>query len=212
MAAGTEVTIFRPKIYVAELGTVLPAMSLALGAAWPSGWKLVPYTEEGAVISPEVPMDDINADEVGGSIKSVPAGGSEINISFTTLTPDLDLFSWLSNFSKTTVAAVVGPPAYPAYTKLAVDVSGKNFMVGIEGEIDDNALVALGGFARAFGYNVRQTEAVEINMRKTGEESAVRLAANLRCQVTTLLSAQLTATGITNPDPRFNMLVVENAT
>lgn len=212
MAAGTEVTIFRPRIFVADIGSVLPAMSLPLGGAWPAAWKLVPYTEEGAVVSPEVPMDDINADEAGGSIKSVPAGGSEINISFTTLTPDLDLFSWLSNFDQTTVAAVVGPPEYPAYKKLNVNVTGKNFMVGIEGEIDDNALVTNGGFARAFGYNVRQTEAVEINMRKTGEESAVRLAANLRCQVTTLQASQLTATGISDPDPRFNLFVVENLT
>jgi hypothetical protein len=210
MAAGNQITVFRPKIYVADVGTVLPGMDVALGGAWPAGRKLVPYTEEGAVISPSAPKDDINADEVGGSIAVVPAGGSEINISFTTLTPDLDLFSWLSSFNKTTVAAVVGPPAFPEYSKLSLTPEGRQFMIGIEGELDENSLVAEGGFVRAFGYKVEQTEEVEINMRRTGEESALRLAANVRCLTTTVESAQLTATGISNPDSRFNMLVVEN--
>jgi hypothetical protein len=210
MAAGNQITVFRPKIYVADVGTVLPAMGLALGGTWPVGWKLVPYTEEGAVISPSAPKDDINADEVGGSIAVVPAGGSEINISFTTLTPDLDLFAWLSSFTKTAVAAVPGPPAFPAYTKLALTPEGRQFMIGIEGELDPDSLVTEGGYVRAFGYKVEQTEEVEINMRRTGEESALRLAANVRCLTTTVDAAQLLDTGITNPDSRFNMFVVEN--
>ena len=209
--AGTQVTVFRPRIFVADIGTVLPALSLALGAAWPSGWKQVPHTEEGAVITPSAPKDDITSDEAGGAIAVVPAGGAEINISFTAITPDLDLFAWLSSFKKTNIAAVVGPPAMPAATQLNLTPEGRQFMIGIEGEVQEGGLLAEGGFVRAFGYKVEQTDEVEINMRRTGEDSALRVAANVRCLVTELTSAQKTGTGINNPDSRFDMFVVENA-
>lgn len=210
--AGTQITVFRPRIFVADVGTVLPAMSLALGGGWPTGWNLVPHTEEGAVITPSAPKDDITSDEAGGSIAVVPAGGSEINISFTAITPDLDLFAWLSSFKTTSVAAVVAPaPAFPAYKKLNLTPEGRQFMIGIEGEVQDGGLLANGGFVRAFGYKVEQTDEVEINMRRTGEDSALRVAANVRCLNTTVESTQLTGTGITNPDQRFDMLVVEDA-
>lgn len=210
MAAGEQITVFKPRIFVADVGTVLPAMSLAYNGVWPTGWKQLAHTEEGAVITPSAPKDDIPSDESGGTIAVVPAGGAEINISFTLLTPDLDIFSWLSSMSNTLVAAVVGPPAYPAYRRLALTPEGRQFMIGLEGNVPPGSLLDKGGFVRAFGYKVEQTDEVEINMRRTGEASALRLAANVRCLSTTVTSTQTTNTGIVNPDNRFNMFAVEN--
>jgi hypothetical protein len=210
-AAGTGITVFRPRIFVADVGSVLPAISVALGAAWPAAWKQVPHTEEGALITPSAPKDDIVSDEAGGPIAVVPAGGAEINIAFTAITPDLDLFAWLSSFNKTVRAAVVGPPAFPAHTQLSLTPEGRQFMIGIEGEVDEGGLLENGGFVRAFGYKVEQTDEVEINMRRTGEDSALRVAANVRCLNTVVESTQLTDTGITAPDSRFDMFVVEAA-
>ncbi len=205
---GTNITVFRPTIYVAVLGTVLPAMNLALGGGWPTGWKKVPYTEEGAVITPSAPQDDITADEVGGTAFTVPGTGSEINIGWTSLTPDLDLFEWLGSMGRETTAAVVGPPAYPQFHRLSLDKRGRNFMVGIEGTLDAGSLTEFGGFVRAFGYKVIQTEEVEINLRASGEESALRLGANVRCLATEVTAAQKSGTGIGKTDSRFDMFVV----
>jgi len=215
MAAGDQITVFRPRIFVAKIDpdtpVVLPALSLAFGGNWPAGWRRVPHTEEGAVITPSAPKDDITSDEAGGPIAVVPAGGAEINISFTSITPDLDLFAWLSSFKQTTRTAVPGPPAVPAHTQLSLQAEGRQFMFGIEGEIDRGGLVANGGYMRAFGYKVEQTDEVEINLRRTGEDSALRVAANVRCLTTTLAASQTAGTGITNPDTRFDMFIMENA-
>lgn len=210
--AGSQITVFRPRIFVAPVESVLPAMSLALGGSWPAAWKQVPHTEEGAVITPSAPKDDIVSDEAGGPIAVVPAGGAEINISFTAITPDLDLFEWLSSFQRTTVAAVVSPaPAFPGYKRLSLSAEGRQFMIGIEGEVQAGGLLENGGFVRAFGYKVEQTDEVEINMRRTGEDSALRVAANVRCLNTEVVSAQTTGTGITSTDSRFDLFVVEDA-
>jgi len=210
MAAGEQITVFRPRIFVADVGSQLPALGLALGGAWPAAWKRIPHTEEGAVITPSAPKDDIVSDEAGGPIAVVPAGGAEINISFTTITPDLDLFAWLSSLKVTTRAAVTSGEVAPAHKQLNLTAEGRQFMVGIEGEMDDNSLVANGGYVRAFGYKVEQTDEVEINMRRTGEDSALRIAANVRCLNTKLLAAQTTGTGIVAPDSRFDLFVVED--
>ena len=209
--AGTQITVFRPRILVADVGSTLPALGLALGGNWPAAWKHIPHTEEGAVITPSAPKDDITSDEAGGPIAVVPAGGAEINISFTAITPDLDLFAWLSSFKRTNVAAVTGPPAIPAHTQLNLTPEGRQFMIGIEGEVQPGGLLANGGLVRAFGYKVEQTDEVEINMRRTGEDSALRVAANVRCLNTALVASQTTGTGITNADSRFDMFVIENA-
>jgi hypothetical protein len=190
---------------------VLPALSLALGANWPTGWKQIPHTEEGAVITPSAPKDDIVSDEAGGPIAVVPAGGAEINISFTAITPDLDLFTWLSSFKDTTRVAVTGANAAPAHTQLSLSAEGRQFMIGIEGEVQAGGLLANGGLVRAFGYRVEQTDEVEINMRRTGEDAALRTAASVRCLNTTLAASQYPAsTGIIAPDSRFDIFVIEN--
>lgn len=301
MAAGTQITVFRPKIRVADVGSTLPALSLAFGGTWPAAWQTIPHTEEGLVITPSAPKDDINSDEAGGSIAVVPAGGAEINMSFTPLTPSLDLFSWLASMKKTTrtasnevvtltvtagattsgnvtttldgvgtttavlntdttaaqvatkvrattftgwttggTGAVVtftkvatGASAtaptftvaatgaagtiavtsgyYPDHTQLQLTPEGRQFMIGVEGEVDRNALLDKGGFVRVFGYKVEQTDEVEINMRRTGEDSAMRVAANVRCLNTTVTSTQTLGTGINNPDARFDLFALENA-
>jgi hypothetical protein len=301
MAAGTGITVFRPKIRVADVGSVLPALSLAQGAAWPAAWKIIPHTEEGLVITPSAPKDDINSDEAGGSIAVVPAGGAEINMSFTPLTPDLDLFSWLASmktttrtasnevvtlevtagattsanvtttlngvgvttavlntdtaasqvatkirataftgwttggsgttvtFTKTATGASTSAPTfsggttgatgtiavtsgyYPDHKQLQLQPEGRQFMIGVEGEVDRGGLLDKGGFVRVFGYKVEQTDEVEINMRRTGEDSAMRVAANVRCLNTVVTTTQTLGTGINNPDTRFDLFSVENA-
>jgi len=213
--AGTIYTIFKPSIWVGPLSPTpvkLPKMELALGADWQDVddgdplWKKIPHTEEGAVITPTAPKDDINSDEAGGSIGVVPAGGAEITIGFTPITPDLDLFTWLASFSVQEVAAAA--PA-PAYKRLSLTPEGRQFRIGIEGTLDPGSLVDDGGFVRAFGYRVEQTEEVEINMRRTGEDAVMRLGAAVRCMTTALDTTEKNGIGTT--DSRFDLFVVEAA-
>ena len=213
--AGTIYTIFKPRIFVGPLTPTpvkLPKMSLALGGDWTSVtdgdvlWKQIPHTEEGAVITPTAPKDDINSDEAGGSIGVVPAGGAEITIGFTPITPDLDLFTWLASMSVQSVVAVPGPPAVPAYQRLSLTPEGRKFRIGIEGTLDPGSLTEFGGFVRAFGYRVEQTEEVEINMRRTGEDAVMRLGAAVRCMTTALSSTE--KNGIATTDSRFDLFVI----
>lgn len=215
-AAGTIYTIFKPRIFVADLTAKLPKMSLELGGDWKDAtkgdvkWNQIPHTEEGAVITPTAPKDDINSDEAGGSIGVVPAGGAEITIGFTPITPDLDLFTWLASLSVESVAANVttGNEA-PAYKRLSLTPEGRQFRIGIEGTLDPGSLTEFGGFVRAFGYRVEQTEEVEINMRRTGEDAVMRLGAAVRCMTTNLTTAE--KNGIAKVDSRFDMFVVPAA-
>lgn len=212
--AGTQYMIFRPNIWVAQLDANLPKFSSGFGANWASPtigdakWKKVEHTEEGAVVTPSAPQDDITSDEAGGAFGTVAAGGSEITIGFTPLTPDIDLFTWLSALQEEQSVAADALTSMPAFKRYALSAEGKQFMVGIEGEFQEGSLTNGGGFVRAFGYKVIQTEDTEINMRRTGEDAVVRLGASLRCLATTLDPEQYADTGITEVDKRFDFFVV----
>lgn len=206
---GTQYNIFEPNIYVAPTSTILPALSVAFGGGWPTGWFKLNHTTEGCTITPSAGKDDITSDEAGGVIGVVPSGDSDITIGFTPLTPNLDLFSWLSNMQQMQdVAAVAGPPAIPAYKRFALNPTGKQFMFGVEGKMAAGGLTEFGGFVRAFGYKVEQTNDVDINMRKTGDDAVMRLEAEVRCLTTTVVASQLTGTGITQTDNRFDIFVI----
>lgn len=215
-AAGTIYTIFKPRIFVAATTAKLPKLSLPVGGDWKDAtlgdplWKRVPHTEEGATITPSAPKDDIPSDEAGGSIGVVPAGGSEITIGFTPITPDLELFTWLGSMYKQDVPAntTAGSEA-PAYSRLSLSAEGRQFMIGIEGIVEPGALLERGGFVRAFGYRVEQTGDVDINMRRTGSDAVLRLNAEVRCLTTALTDTQ--RNGIGTVDDRFDFFVIENA-
>lgn len=207
--AGTQYIIFKPRIYAAPLGSPLPGMDVGFGGTWPTEWFRLPHTEEGLTVAPSAPKDDITSDEAGGAIGVVPSGESEITLSFTPLTPNLDLFTWLASMQEAqNVSAVTGPPAFPAYKRFALTPEGKQFMIGVEGQFGEGSLNNYGGFIRAFGYKVEQTNEVEIPFRRTGEDAVVRLEAEVRCLVTTVSSTQLEDTGITATDERFDMFYV----
>lgn len=220
--AGSQYLVFRPRIYVAPIGTKLPKINTPKGGNWNDGvtsptlkWYRIPHTEEGAMITPSSPQDDISSDEAGGVIGTVPSGESEITISFTPKTYDLNLFTWLSNLvTAQEVAAVTNADplmAYPAYKRMSLEVNGTSFMFGVEGEFAEGTLTDKGGFVRAFGYNVKQTNDIDINMRKTTDDAVLALEAEVRCMVTTLDPAtQLAGTGISQVDERFDMFIVPN--
>jgi hypothetical protein len=218
--AGSQYIIFRPKIFVAPLGTKLPAIGLPKGGDWNDDitdpvqkWFHIPHTDEGATITPSASQDDITSDESGGVIGSVPNGESDITIAFTPKTYDLNLFAWLSSLVvEQEVAANVTPGSEaPAFKRMALSPEGTQFMFGIEGTFDEGTLTDKGGFVRAFGYRVQQTNDIDINMRKTTDEAVLSLEAEVRCLVTTVdPTTQLTGTGISQVDQRFDMFVVPN--
>lgn len=213
--AGSTYTIFRPRVYIAPLGSVLPGNKTAFGGAWPTSWVRVQNTEEGVMITPTSPKEDIDTDE-NGTIGIVPEGGDQINISFTSKTPDMDLLAYLSSFKRQAVAAVPettagAGDAKPAYERFSLDKEGRPFMIGIEGTYSAGALDANGGFVRAFGYKVEQTEEVELQFRSRGADAVLSPAANVRCLATSLEAAQLTGTGIQEVDSRFDLFKFSNA-
>lgn len=101
--AGGKVTILRPIIRVAPVGSKLPANTVPAGGAWPAAWVQVENTEEGALITASVPKEDINSDE-NGTIAVVPEGADQINISFQSKTPEMSLIKYLSQLKEETVA------------------------------------------------------------------------------------------------------------
>lgn len=213
--AGSTYTIFKPRIFIAELGTVLPANKTPFGGAWPTGWVRVQNTEEGVMITPTSPKEDIDTDE-NGTIGVVPEGGDQINISFTSKTPDMDLLAYLANFQKQMVAAIAETTAgagddQPAYERFSLNKEGQPFMIGIEGTYNEGSLSATGGFVRAFGYRVEQTEEVELQFRSRGADAVLSPAANVRCLNALLDPAQLTGTGIQEVDPRFDIFKFDAA-
>lgn len=219
---GTQFIIFKPNIKAASLGTQLPPINLGMDGDWnalitatdATKWFNIPHTDEGVTISPSAPKDDISSDQAGGAIGVVPSGESEITIGFTPITYNLDLFTWLASLQiaaeVAAVAATTTSPAYPAYKRLALTPEGKQFMFGIEGRFAEGSFTDKGGFVRAFGYKVEQTNEVDVNMRRTGDDAVVRLEAEVRCLVTTVTAAQLANTGITSVDNRFDMFVIPN--
>lgn len=218
---GTQYIIFKPNIKAAPLGTKLPSMNTPIGGDWNLGstdpnqkWFDLPHTDEGVTISPSAPKDDITSDEAGGAIGVVPSGESEITIGFTPITYNLDLFTWLASLQiQQEVAAVTNADptlAYPAFKRLALTPEGKQFMFGVEGYFSEGSFTEKGGFVRAFGYKVEQTNEVDINMRRTGDDAVVRLEAEVRCLVTTVSATQRAGTGIPATDSRFDMFLVPN--
>lgn len=207
--AGTQYTIFKQKIYVAPLGTVLPAMSVPYGGAWPTGWVRVQNTTEGAVITVESNTEDINSDE-NDLLGVVPAqGGPQVNIAFTSNTPDMNLMDFILQMSKQSVAAD-STSGTPAFERHYIDPSGKQFMIGIEGVFPEGGLTDQGGFVRAFGYKVQQTDSVEVQFRTRGADAALQPAVNVRCLATVLEPAQTASTGITETDSKFDIFLVNS--
>lgn len=303
MAAGQKVTIFKPTIKVAPVGTALPANSLAAGLSW-TGWTDVPNTEEGALITVTNPTDDIMSDE-NNIISVVPSGEGAVNFSFVSVTPEVNLMKYLAQFGEqivagtfeiqtltvagtvtgtstivvslydstgiartynvalaasdastavatkiaaainadtsrqwdavastsvvtltskfyanapqatsTTVAGITSitgattTPGVEGYRRHFVDPKGKTFMIGVEGTYGNDSLYAYGGMVRAFGYEVQQTEDVEMSFRRTGEDAVLKLAANVRALKTVVSSAQIASTGITSTDDRFDMFSI----
>lgn len=219
---GTQGIIFRPNIWVAPLGTKLPKINAPFGANWADAaighvdWKKVNHTEEGAVIATSAPKDEVESDEAGGTFMLVPGGGAEITISFTPLTYDLDLFTWLASLQQQqNVSAVSNPDpllAFPAYRRFSLTPEGKQFMFGIEGVYGEGSLTENGGYVRAFGYKVEQTNEAEVNFRRTGDDAVARIEAELRCLSTTVAPSQLTGTGITATDQRFDLFTIPTPT
>lgn len=216
MAAGDTYTIFRPKIMVAPIGSVLPALPAVTFAApnpdvvWPAAWMRVKRTGNGAQVTVNAPMQDIVSDEVG-LIGVVSAGTENVAIAWQTRTPDMQIVQKLAHFLKTTVAASVGPPVVPAHDIYKLEAGSQPFMVGLEGNIQKNGLTQYGGKVLAFGYNVMQTENTQLAFRTTGNDSIVQPSANVRCLPTTLDPLQVPSTtglAIANLDEKFNLIVL----
>lgn len=208
--AGQEYTILEPKVYIAALGSVLPSLSLAYGAAWPAAWIQVHNTTEGAQITPSAPQEQISSDE-RSSLGLVSDNSDAIMVAFTSMTPSMDLMAYLSNFDKEEVAAVTGTdpePSYPAYERFSLNKQAPAFMVGIEGKYAPGGLDDNGGKVRAFGYKVKQTEETELQFRSTGADAVLQPAANLQCLFTQLEATQLEGTGIQGVDERFDMFKI----
>lgn len=130
MAAGDTYTIFKPRIFIAErtVGS-FPAMGLPLGGAWPDGWFQVKHTEEGVSISSTVDKEDIESDEADQPLGVVPTG-SQINISWTTVAPTLQLVDFLGNMKKTSVA---GQAEVASLTISSAPTTAGNVIVTLDG-------------------------------------------------------------------------------
>lgn len=178
---GTEYTIFKPRIFVAAIGSVFPSLGLPLGMDWPSSWFRVRHTTEGCTITPSAGKDDITSDEAGGAIGVVPSGDSDITIGFTPLTPDLDLFSYLSNMQAKSDNAALNEQITFDLTGSPVATAG-SVSIGLNGTLQNVAVAAgdtadtvAGKLAAASytGYTVARTGTVVIFTKGTAGASTI---------------------------------------
>ena len=92
-------------VYIAPLGTVAPATSIA---AWIAGWKELGYlSEDGIVEEPAMDVEEIKVWQSGAIVRRVLTG-SGLQWTFTCVETRLDV---MTNFYPGSVhTAVVGPP------------------------------------------------------------------------------------------------------
>lgn len=202
MAAGEKITMLKPKTYLAPPLTVLPALSLARDAAWPTGWVRYQNYVNGLTITFNNPKEAFNTSD-NGEIARFPNGQDSITIGATTRTPSMQFLKWLNGFKKTVKAAVAGPPAYPAADIYAFDPNEPNqFMVGFEGWAEPDTLEGAAKLVRFIAVLCEQSGNTANRADWSGNDGNTQPALNVAClsESSTNLTTITNATGIAPAD------------
>lgn len=126
---GSFVTVLEPRTYIAPRFTKLPAMSLPLDSAWPTGWIKVQNTANGVQITFVNPHQDVTSDE-NGVIASLPSGADTINMTWQSRTPEDFLLRSIGGLVKVPTAA---RPQKETLTITGSATAGGNVSVTLQG-------------------------------------------------------------------------------
>jgi len=127
-------------LYIAPVGTALPAKTLAAGGSWPSGWERVGYTKDVLKLAYEAEEADITVEEF-----LAPVGRYKTSETATIETVLAELMmDYLQLGMDGTVTDVAAGAGVPASEEIAVgnDAKKEQYMIGFEGiayDASDNA-------------------------------------------------------------------------
>lgn len=118
-------------LYVAPIGTALPAKTLAAGAAWPSGWERVGYTKDVLKLAYEGEEADIEVEEFLAPVARYKVKETA-TIETVLAEMAMDYLQYGMDGVVTDVAAGAG---VPASEEIAVgnDAKKEQYMIGFEG-------------------------------------------------------------------------------
>lgn len=206
--AGTTFAVLDPEFKWASVGSVLPALSVPFGGAWPAAWKEIYDTVNGAAITFRNPRAAITGDR-RGRLGDVPSGDDGVAIGIDHRTPTMEFLSQASYMEPVAIPAAAGPPAFPAATTRHLKKSKvARFMLGFEGIAIAGSLFDVDTLIRGIAYNASNTANAEHVWRSTGADAVVHAALTLECLPIVVASTQLTGTGIpptaVDPDGKFD--------
>jgi uncharacterized membrane protein YgcG len=105
--AGSGVTIFNPKFWISDtLTSDLPDADLALGAAWPTGWRLFDNHAENVKIDFQNPQVAIRTKD-RGVLDYIPGDEDEISLTVQTHAPEFQDLLYTTNTRKYLAAATM---------------------------------------------------------------------------------------------------------
>ncbi|WP_273845394.1 hypothetical protein [Rubrobacter calidifluminis] len=212
--AGSNLAVFRPYIFYAPVGSPVPPITTPYGLeTWPSPWKPIRDTVGGISPTPQNPQDTIQGDRQG-VVGRMPTGEATVAIAMQALYADIDLVMALSPFVKTSVAAVTGPPAYPAYDvyNFKADVP-KQIMLGWDGFSKAGTFTDVDSIVRTIAFHCQLTDDLAWVFRHSGGGDApFEPEFALEAVPGPLSASQFTDTGIdmsiVDPDGRYTQFII----
>lgn len=131
----SDIIVTGARVFVAPVGTTLPAPELAVDAAWPSGWEDVGFTLEPTKLNYKFDILEIFVEQLMGSVRR---RRTKEEASIETVLGEHTGGSMALALAavSTTVAATATVPGYEEVT-LGGDPNLPVYMVGIEGAYND---------------------------------------------------------------------------
>lgn len=217
--AGDAITVVKPYLYVGDLyptPSAFPALSLASRAAWPSGWNLHRGYQNGVIFTVENPKVAITTSDLG-NIAWLGTGAHGVQVQVQLRRPTATILAKLNSFYETTLAAVTGPPAYPATTlwhpdptdELGTDPTSE-FRLGIEGISPAGGLYATKKTVRVVCFRVQQGGNIANHFDHTGADGGLFPTLTVQALPYTVQSSELTATGLATTDIKSDRMIWAN--
>ena len=221
MAAGDAVSRTRPYFYRGDFyptPAVFPALSLAQGAAWPTGWSRIKGFQNGLQLTLLNTKVAITTPDLG-NVDWVGNGSHGMTLAAQFRLPTANLIDKLAAFHSTSKAAVTGPPAFPATEFKNFDPTAEFatndpgvFRVGIEGVLDAGSQYDTRKIHRWIGFKVRQTGNVVLRHDHTGADAGMFPTMTAQFLRHTVEPAEIAATGIAAGDIKSDLALGMNIT
>lgn len=174
MAAGDSVTMLRPWFYrgvVYPTPTQLPAVALALRAAWPSGWIREKGFQNGVTVTLQKPMAAIQTSDLG-IVGYVSTGAHGIQVQSQFRLPTSGLLQKLGSFYSVSPSTGVEVWSFDPTDELGTSPVSE-FRVGIEGIAQAGSLYDTAKVARFIGFRGQQGGNIALRWDHSGNDAGL---------------------------------------